>query len=349
MTFIITLIEFIIILGITVLIHEAGHYYFAKKAGIYVYEFSIGMGPKLFGWNRKNDETDYSIRAIPIGGYVSMAGEEIEIDEDIPKEKQMQSKTWMQKFMTIIAGVMMNFILAITLLFIIALVAGSPVLDTKVGEVTKDGAAYKAGLRKNDEIIEINGKKIVSGDHFVLEIQVNGQNEAKMKVLRDGKEETINVKPQKEKDEEGNEVYSYGFALSDQREYGVLASLKYAFFKTFSLLHQMVLIIFYLCTGALSLNNLAGPVGIFNIVGESAKAGFLNLVYLTAYLSINVGFINLLPFPAFDGGRVLFMIIEKIKGSPVDPKIENWIHSVGFILLILLMIFITYNDILRLF
>ena len=243
----------------------------------------------------------------------------------------------------------MNFILAITLLFIIALVAGSPVLDAKVGEVTKDGAAYKAGLRKNDEIIEINGKKIISGDHFVLEIQVNGQNEAKMKVLRDGKEETINVKPQKEKDEDGNEVYSYGFALSDQREYGVLASLKYAFFKTFSLLHQMVLIIFYLCTGALSLNNLAGPVGIFNIVGESAKAGFLNLVYLTAYLSINVGFINLLPFPAFDGGRVLFMIIEKIKGSPVDPKIENWIHSVGFILLILLMIFITYNDILRLF
>ena len=348
MNFIITLIAFIIILGVTVLIHEAGHFYFAKRAGIYVYEFSIGMGPKLFSWKRKNDETEYFIRWIPIGGYVQMAGEEIEPDENIPKEKRMQSKTWFQKFMTVIAGVMMNFILAIVLLFIIALVAGSTSLTPTIGEVEKNNPASETGLQAGDKVLSINGKDIITSDQFVLEIQVNGKNTAKIEVEhKNGKQEMLSVKPEKQKDADGNTVYQYGMALDGTRDYGVFAALKYAFGKTFSLLHQMVLIIFYLCTGALSLNNLAGPVGIFNLVGESAAAGFINLVYLVAYLSINVGFINLLPLPAFDGGRILFMIIEKIKGSPVSPRIENWIHSVGFVLLMLLMIFVTYNDIMR--
>lgn len=350
MNFIITLIAFVIILGITVLIHETGHFFFAKRAGIYVYEFSIGMGPKIFSFKRPNDETNYCIRLFPIGGYVSMAGEEVEVDESIPVEKRMQSKTWMQKFLTVIAGVMMNFILAITLFFVIALVDGNTTLKPIVGVVENNTAASKVNLKKGDEILSINGKKILSSDHFILELQVNGSREAKLKVEhKDGKVETIKIKPEKEKDKEGNVVYKYGFGLDGTKHYGVLSSISYALTKTVTLLHQMVLIIFYLCTGVLSLNNLSGPVGIFNLVGQSAAAGILNLIYLTAYLSINVGFINLLPLPAFDGGRLLFMVIEKIKGSPVDSKIENWIHSIGFILLMVLMLFITYNDIVRLF
>lgn len=350
MNFLITLIAFILVLGITVLIHEAGHFFFAKRAGIYVYEFSIGMGPKIYGWKRKGDETEYCIRAFPIGGYVQMAGEEIEADESIPKEKRMQSKTWIQKFLTVIAGVMMNFILAIFLFFLISICAGSTTLKPIVGDVEKNTPASEAGLKKGDLITAVNGKKILSSDHFILEIQVNGAKEAKIEVERkDSTKETIRIKPVKEKDKDGNVVYKYGLAMDGTKHYGFLDSISYAFCKTASLLHQMILIIFYLCTGALSLNNLSGPVGIFDLVGQSAAAGILSLIYLTAYLSVNVGFINLLPLPAFDGGRVLFMIIEKIKGSPVDTKVENWIHSIGFILLMILMIFITYNDIIRLF
>lgn len=350
MNFLITFIAFILVLGITVLIHEAGHFFFAKRAGIYVYEFSIGMGPKICSWKRKKDETLYCLRWFPIGGYVQMAGEEIEVDENIPKEKRMQSKTWMQKFLTVIAGVMMNFILAIFLLTVVALCDGSTTLKPKVGEVEKNSAAARAGFKSGDLITKVNGKSILSSDHFILELQVNGAKRANVEVKRkDGSKENIQVKPEKVEDKDGNTVYKYGIGMDSTKQYGVLPSLGYALGKTASLLHQMVLIIFYLCTGALSLTNLSGPVGIFNLVGQSAAAGILSLIYLTAYLSINVGFINLLPLPAFDGGRLLFMIIEKIKGRPVDPKVENWIHSVGFILLMILMVFITYNDIVRLF
>lgn len=350
MSFLITLIAFVLVLGITVLIHEAGHFFFAKRAGIYVYEFSIGMGPKIYSWKRKGDETLYCIRWFPIGGYVQMAGEEIEADENIPEEKRMQSKTWMQKFLTVIAGVMMNFILAIFLLFLIAICDGSTTLKPKVGEIEKNSAAARAGLQKGDLITSVNGKSILSSDQFILEIQVNGPKKANIEVKRrDGSKEKLQIKPEKVEDKDGNIVYKYGLGMDGTKHYGVLSSIGYAFGKIASLLHQMVLIIFYLCTGALSLGNLSGPVGIFNLVGQSAAAGILSLIYLTAYLSVNVGFINLLPLPAFDGGRLLFMIIEKIKGRPVDPKVENWIHSIGFILLMILMVFITYNDIIRLF
>lgn len=350
MNFFITLIAFILVLGITVLIHEAGHFFFAKRAGIYVYEFSIGMGPKICSWHRKNDETLYCIRWFPIGGYVQMAGEEIEADESIPKEKRMQSKTWIQKFLTVIAGVMMNFILAIFLFFLISICDGSTTLKSKIGEVEKNSAAERAGLQKGDLITKVNGKRILSSDQLVLEIQVNGSKTAKLEIEhKDGTKEKLQLKPEKVEDKDGNTVYKYGLAMDGTKHYGVLSSLGYAFGKTFSLLHQMILIIFYLCIGALSLSNLSGPVGIFNLVGQSASAGILSLIYLTAYLSVNVGFINLLPLPAFDGGRLLFMIIEKFKGKPVDPKVENWIHSIGFILLMILMVFITYNDIIRLF
>ena len=126
-------------------------------------------------------------------------------------------------------------------------------------------------------------------------------------------------------------------------------AVQYGFTKMFSLIHQMILIIWYLLIGKLSLSSLAGPVGIYSVVDQTAKAGFLNLVYLVGFLSLNVGFINLLPFPAFDGGRILFLIIEKIKGSPVSPKTENIIHSIGFILIMLLLLYVTFNDIIRLF
>ena len=342
-----TLIYFIIILGIIVFIHELGHFIFAKKSGIYVYEFSIGMGPRIFKWNRKNDETDYCIRLFPIGGFVQMAGEEIEDDTDIPKDKKFTSKTFGQKFMTVIAGIMMNFILAIVLLFIVGLVNGAPQNMPIVGHIEEGYPASTSGLEEGDKILTVNGKSANTTDKLTLQLQVNMGETITVEVDRNGKTETVVLDPKLVK-VDGEDTYKYGFQVTDEVEHGVFASVKYEYEKTFSLLYQMVFIIFYLITGQLSVSSLAGPVGIYSVVGDAASAGLINLVYLTAFISINVGFINFLPIPAFDGGRILFLIIEKIKGSPVDPKLESTIHSIGFFLLMALMILITYNDIIRL-
>lgn len=342
-----TLIYFILILGVIILIHEFGHFIFAKKAGVHVYEFSIGMGPCIFKFNRKNDETDYCVRLLPLGGFVQLAGEEIEDDKSIPSDKKLGSKTFGQKFMTVIAGIMMNFILAIVLLFIVALTSGALQNKPIVGEISKDYPAYTSGLQTGDQFLTINGKSVNTIDKLTLQLQANTGKTLHAIVDRDGKQVSVDLNP-KEIIEGKEKVYKYGFAIVDEKEYGLIASIEYAFSKTISLVHQMIFVLFYLITGQISLSSLAGPVGIYDVVGNAANTGFISLIYLTAFLSINVGFINFLPLPAFDGGRILFLIIEKIKGSPVEPKFENTIHSIGFLLLMMLMIFITYNDIIRL-
>ena len=343
-----TIIYFILVLGITVFIHELGHFIFAKRAGIYVYEFSIGMGPRIFKKKRKGDETEYSVRMFPIGGFVSMAGEDIEIDKNIPEEKQMYSKPWLSRFLTIIAGVLFNFLLAIVLLFIVALNVGAPKNKNYIDQVEKNYPIAKTGIKAGDKITKINGKKVSNQDMLLLELTiVNGKTVDFTVENQKGEINTYSVKPKKiVKDDKVS--YKYGFALSNKIDRGIIPSIKYAFVKTGTLIVQMLKIISYLITGKLSLNSLSGPVGIYNVVGESAKAGILSLIFLIAYLCINVGFINLIPLPAFDGGRAFFLIIEKIRGKRVNPKIENTVHYIGFILLMLLMVLITYNDIIKL-
>lgn len=342
-----TLIYFIIVLGVTVFIHELGHFIFAKKSGIYVYEFSIGMGPRIFKFKIKNDETEYSIRLLPIGGFVSMAGEDIEVDKNIPEEKQMYNKPWINKFLTVIAGVLFNFLLAIILLFIVGLNAGVPSNKNYISELGEEYPISKTNIVVGDKILKVNNKKVKNQDMLLLELAINDGKTVNLTVEHKNKKiETVKVKPKKVKIGK-QEVYKYGLALENKIERGFIPSVKYAFVKVFNLIEQMTKIIFYLVTGKLSLNNLSGPVGIYNIVDESAKAGFINIIYLIAYLCVNVGFINLIPLPAFDGGRALFLIIEKITKKKINPKIENTIHYIGFILLMILMIAITYNDIVR--
>lgn len=341
-----TIIYFVLILGIIVFIHEFGHFIFAKKAGIYVYEFSIGMGPQIFKFNRKNDETTYSIRLFPIGGFVQMAGEEVEVDEKIPIEKRMQSKTWLQRFMTVIAGIMFNFILAIIMLFIVGIVSGSPSNKPYISYVDEGSNAFKAGMESGSLITKIDDKRIKNYDMLLLEYQVRIGKSITFEVKdKAGNVKKVTVAP--EKTDDG--VYKYGFSISDEIKTGFVSAIKYAFTKTVSLIEQMFVIICYLFTGKLSLSSLSGPIGIYTVVGDAAKSGFINLIYLLGYISINVGFINLLPLPAFDGGRILFLVIEKIKGRPVNPKVENMIHSMGFVLLMILMVVITYNDFIRIF
>ena len=345
MSILITIISFVFILGVTVTIHEFGHFLFAKKAGIYVYEFSIGMGPRLFKFKRKNDETDYSIRLLPIGGYVQMAGEDIEVDKSIPEDKLLQSKTWLQRFLTMVAGVMFNFLLAIVVLFIIALVKGVTLDATRI-ETSKI-----EGLEPGDKIVSVDGNFVNNYDKLALELSVAGTKKFDIKVKhKDGSYDIVAIKPKAVYDKKNNlKGYEYGFTITGKEEKGIIAAFKYAFVKFASIVEQMFFTVWYLITGKISLKLLSGPVGIFSIVGVAAKSGFMSVLSLLALISVNVGFINLLPIPAFDGGHILFLIIEKIKGSKVNPKVENTIHTIFFILLMALMIYITFNDILRLF
>lgn len=337
-----TIIYFILVLSITIFVHELGHFIFAKKAGIYVYEFCVGMGPRILKWQRKNDETEYGIRLFPIGGFCSMAGESVEVDENVPENKRLQSKTWLEKFLTIVAGVMFNFIFAIIIFFIVGLFNGNPNTKPIINEVSIDSPAYVAGLQSGDLIVKVNGIKVKSIDRLMLEYQVVYGSDLDLEVIREGK--VVNIKITPIEIEEG---YLYGFSLNSSVEKGFFEAIKYAFVNFYSLIEQMFIIFKYLFTGKLSLSSLSGPIGIYNIVGQTAKAGILDVIYLIGYLSVNVGFINLLPIPAFDGGRILFLIIEKIRRKPIKASTENLIHSIGFALLMLLMVVITYNDIVR--
>ncbi len=350
MSFIINLLLFIVILGVIVFVHAFGHFIFAKITGVYVYEFAIGMGPKL--WSKQGKETEYSIRAVPIGGFCQLAGEDLDDDDikKVPKKKRLQSKTPWQRFLIMVFGPMNNFILAVILLFFIALVWGGSTMSPVITEVEKGSAAQEVGMEKGDKVVEINKHKVSTSDDISLYLAIadpKKKNTIKVE-KKSGEEIAYKLKPKKIK-ENGQESYRYGIGIKQKKTKGVGQAFVYTFKKTGSIFKQMYITLAYLFTGGIKLNQLAGPVGIYSIVGEQSKAGIANLLYLMAFLSINVGVINLLPIPAFDGGHILFIVIELIKGSPVNPEIENKIHMVFLILLMLLMVVITFNDILRLF
>lgn len=354
MNILINLLLFILILGVIVLIHEFGHFLFAKITGVYVYEFAIGMGPKLFGIKPKKSETVYSIRCIPIGGFCSLAGEDVENDDkSVPKNRKLQAKTPWQRFWIMFMGPGFNFLSAFLILFFVALIWGAPISTPKISSVDKDYPAYSVGLGKGDLITEINGHKINTMDDVSLYLTLASHDkETSIRVTKEsGVSQVYKLTPKKEEVKKNGKVtttYRYGIGLKTEKEYGITKAFHYMIEKTGSLFRQMFVTVGYLVTGRLSVSQLSGPVGIYSIVGEQAKSGLSSILYLIAYLSINVGFLNLLPLPAFDGGHILFIIIEKIKGSPVKPELENKIHTIGLCLLLLLMVFITINDIMRL-
>ena len=343
-----TLIIFILILGGIIFIHELGHFLFAKKFGIYVYEFSLGFGPKIYSFRRKNDETEYMIKLIPLGGYVAMAGEEDIEDTKVPDNMKLYNKPVWQRFLVMSAGVINNFILGFVLLFIIGLFYGCTFTTNVLHDIPKDGSLYTLGIRDGDKIVKVNGRKVDNYDDIQTSLALINQKTKNNKIdltISNGKvEKTYNVKPKKAED--GN--YYYGISIKVEQEKGVVAALKYAKDKFVSIYKSMVLIIKSLFTGKLGVNSLSGPVGIYGVV-DSVKNSLQMILYLAAYLSINIGFMNFLPFPAFDGGRVVFLIIEKIKGSRVNPKVETYVNFAGFILLMGLMILVTIKDVINLF
>ena len=370
------IVVLLLMLSLLIFVHEGGHFIAAKKCGVHVYEFALGMGPKVLSFKRKNDPTEYTLRAFPIGGFCAMAGEEGEDDESLDKDKFMCNKSKIKRIIILVAGVTMNFITAIILLFIIGLSFGSTEQKSIIGRVETGSPADVAGLKVNDKIIECNGYKISTWDKLTIVTNLkNKNNYYEYKVEHeDGSVDTYKITPDEyvvigsetikldennkledvlkkynKKESEVTVSKLVGIGAPSEIKKDFLSALKYAFSKFGSIVSTMLLILGSLFTGKLGLSALSGPVGMYSIVGTVASLGFANLIYLTAYLSINLGVLNILPFPAFDGGRVLFVLIEAITHKKVDPKIEGYFHSIGFILIMLIMVYITFQDVLRLF
>ncbi|MED1469533.1 RIP metalloprotease RseP [Bacillus salipaludis] len=416
-----TVIAFIVIFGALVFFHELGHLIFAKRAGILCREFAIGFGPKVF--SHKKGETTYTIRLLPIGGFVRMAGEDPEMveikpgyrigllfdkdetvnkiilnnkekypdcriieveyadiekdliikgypdDEDdqlktfvihpkamivengiesqlAPLDRQFGSKTLWQRTMAIFAGPMMNFVLAFIIFIVIALLQGVPTNDPKLGEITTDGAAKAAGLHKGDVVQSINGAEVTSWADVVEIIRNSPNKKLDFTITRDGKEMDVQVTPI-EKTVDGKKMGLIG--VYSPVEKSPIQAISAGFKDTYTWTMQIITMLGKLVTGQFSINMLSGPVGIYQATDTVAKSGIYYLMKWAGILSINLGIMNLLPIPALDGGRLMFFAVEALRGKPIDRQKEGMVHFIGFALLMLLMLVVTWNDIQRFF
>lgn len=336
-----TIIAAIILFGIIVFIHELGHFLLAKKAGVTIHEFAIGMGPKIY--SKQKGETKYSIRLLPLGGYVSMEGEDGESDDS----NSFGKKTLLQRASIIFAGPFFNIVLTVLLLIPVLAYMGTPSNSNVIGKVLENTPAIKSGLEVNDKIIEINGVKINNWQDIVNNLQKESSKEKiNLKVERDNTTKEFSITPEK------NEQGKYVIGISPVYEKGIIKAIPKAFVETGNMIKQMIVFIGQLFTGTIPGgfdNSVSGPIGVIGIVSDAAKMGIVNLIYIGAVISLNLGILNLLPIPALDGGRLLFLAIEAIIGRKLDPKKEAMVNTVGFVILIGFMLFVTYKDILKLF
>ena len=409
----ITTISSIIIFSLVILIHELGHFLAARKVGIKVHEFSIGMGPVLY--RKKGKQTDYLIKALPIGGYIRMEGE----DDETFSHDSFNSKSAMKRFFVIFMGPMMNFILAFILFFVIVSTYG--ISGTTVEYIDADSNEYASGLREGDEIISIEGNRVRFWDDLYEEISEN-ETDYNIVVERDGKEYdfiiensyryVVGISPTEINGEYTTELsmVNMGYPAAEagikvgdriqsinsidtdtweevkdaikgshgdeidilvdrngksinidvepmnqltigfytEVEKNIVAAIYGSLFKTVFYIKLMFQFILMLFTGNVGTEAIAGPVGIISMVGEAAKIGLYPLINLAAFISINLGFMNLLPIPALDGSRLVFIIWEGVSGKRIPPDKEGYVHFIGFVFLMALMFFVLYKDILKL-
>lgn len=329
-----TAIAAIFVFLMVILFHEFGHFIVAKKVGIKVNEFSIGMGPKIF--QKEKGETKYTIRLLPIGGYVSMEGE----DESSEDPRSFNNVSALSRIAVVAAGAIMNFVLAILVFSIVTFNIG--MYTTTVSETIKNSPAEQVGIQAGDTIIGINNKEIKNWDAMVDEINKAKVNEEMIvSVIRNGEKINYTLMP----DITDENIVIIG--IKPVVEKSLLASIKGGFQKTGFILKLMFDFIKMLFRGQVGAKNLSGPVGVIYTIGEVAKYGLINILYLIGLISVNLGFFNLLPIPALDGSRIIFLFIEILRGKPIDPEKEGFIHFMGFVLLIGLMIVVTYSDIIR--
>ncbi|MCL5290834.1 MAG: RIP metalloprotease RseP [Bacillota bacterium] len=338
-----TFVASVVVFGLLIFFHELGHFLVAKRVGIMVHEFSLGFGPKVFGIHR--GDTRYNLRLLPLGGFVRMAGMDPNEEEDklIPVEKTFNHKTAMQRAAVIIAGPLMNFALAAVLFAFILMLQGVPdPASTRIGEVLQNSPAQRAGLQAGDVITAINNNPVENWEQLVAETNKNPGQPLQIKILRDTQE--LNLKVATVKDETGQ--YKMGIRPTMKKEDPLSALAKGTAF-TVQISGLILSFLGQMFTQQAPMD-LGGPVRVVSEIGKAAEFGIFNVMQLAAFLSINLGLFNMLPIPALDGSRVLFLLWEKVAGRPVEPSKESFIHLVGFGLLLLLMVVITYNDIVSL-
>ncbi len=313
----------------------------AKSFGIKVNEFSMGMGPVLL--KRTFGETSYQLRLLPIGGFVSMEGENEQSDEG----RAFCNKAPWQRIIVLAAGTIMNLILGLALLGI--LVGGHDLLGTRTIANFAEGAASSQWLQSEDSIVEVNGYSVNGYNDVIFQMMRDQDGNIDFVVLRDGTETEVNG-VQFQTQEVVPDVYA---TVLDFTFYGVPktipTSIEYTFNWMVSVVKQVWYSLIDIVTGQYGLNQLSGPVGTSTAIGEAASQGYESLILMMAFITINVGVFNLLPLPALDGGRLLFVLVEIIIRRPVPAKYESMIHATGFVLLMGLVVLITFNDIVRLF
>ncbi len=339
---ILTVIIAILVFGVIIIIHELGHFLVAKANGVKINEFSFGMGPALFGFTK--GETRYSVRAFPLGGYVSMEGE----DEDSEDERSSGKKKWWQKLLIVVAGAVMNLILGLIILMCLTF-PNDAIGTTTLAQFNEGSQSQSAGLQIDDKIVKINNSAVHIDMDIVYELMLDHDGKVDMVVERDGERvEVPNVQFAMTQDEDGNQFVNIDFKVYAQ-ENSFFKSLERSFYWTGGIVKVVWRSLIDLVTGNFSLNQLGGPVRVADELAQASSAGWDSLLLMVAFITINVGVFNLLPLPALDGGRLIFIIIEGVRGKPVPAKYEGWVHAAGFILLILLMVLVTFNDIVNLF
>jgi len=358
------IIPFLGLITVVVFIHEYGHYYFAKKYGVGITDFSIGFGREIFGWNDKNG-TRWKICWIPLGGYVKFFGDRnvfsqseqqelIDQYDDIERKKLFILKPLYQRALIVAAGPLANFLLAIFIFTIINLFVGKDITPAIIEEVQKDSPAYVAGLKNNDKILFIDKNKVESILQVSTFINTSTSEKIKFKILRNDREISVLIKPNlvQTKDSFGNSVKKkmVGIKLSFSNEdskrqslgigKAIYYSLKEVWFVTITSLNYIGKIL----TGSGDSSQLGGPVKIAKITGQVAEHGLVPFLSVMAYISISLGLINLFPIPMLDGGHLMFYFFEKVFGRPLSQKTQENFFRIGLFLLFSLMFFVTFND-----
>lgn len=326
-----TAISFIFVFGMIVFFHELGHFLVAKKNDVTVHEFSLGMGPKII--TKQGKETLYALRVFPIGGYVRMEGE----DEESDQEGSFSNKKPLQRLAIITAGPIMNFLLSIVLFAVIFSAVGIP--TTEIADFSDNSPAYASGLSVGDEIVAIDGTEMNSWENVQRSIS-SGSGELSITIERNGERLEKVIQPITE-EETGRRI----IGISPDFTKNPIKVVGHSVYQVGFLTKEIFKFFARLPFGGMSEGEVVGPVGIVSLVGEAAERSFFDVLFLAAYISINLGIVNLLPIPALDGGRVVFILVEMVRGKPVDPDKEGFVHLVGFVILLSLMVLLVFNDV----
>lgn len=338
-----TAILAILLFCIMIFPHELGHFIAARRVGVKVNEFAFGMGPAI--WKKQGPETLYSIRLFPVGGFCAMEGE----DEDSNEPRAFGNKKPWQKIVVLAAGSFMNIICAIVIMSLVIGIMGFT--TTVVGQVTEDLPAKAAGILEGDKLLKIDDTEIEQWTDVSKALQASGGEEVVVTLERDKQVETVSVVPQLTEgvDAQGNPAQGYVLGVTCKISHNPFMAVVDGAQSTWNMTKMMFSALGQLFTGKAGVDELSGPVGMINMVRQTTEYGFWYYGFLTALICVNLAIINLLPLPALDGGRIIFVIYTMITGKTVSEKVEGAIHMVGMVLLLALMVFVTMNDITRIF